>query len=146
MRRGHIAGGEQLLGAVHQHVHRAAAPVLAFRSQPIVKLRGTADTEPFQEVPIDQRGCAGVIAGRCQPFQSVGVEVDRAGRNPHLRRVGLEVVVTRTQAQHAQGFVQGVARLLLRLLAPQQADEMFARSGAFGRPGQINQQREVLLP
>src|SRR2546428_742748 len=49
-------------------------------------------------------------------------------------------------AQATDRLIQGVAGLLLGLFRPQQAQQMIARTGPFGREGEVDEQSQMLAP
>lgn len=130
----------------HQRLDRAAAPLRALRGEPVVEVRGVAHAEALEELPLGERRGGGPRAAPGLRRQPVHVQLDRAVAQPHLLALHLDVRLPGGAPQHVHRFPQRVPRGRLRLVRPQQADQMLARAGAPRRAGEIDQQREVLAP
>jgi hypothetical protein len=76
----------------------------------------------------------------------VAIERENIGPERDLIHVGPHCVVTQDAPKHPQRFTQRVSRRLLVALAPQEPDDMLARSGAARAACEIHEQCEVFPP
>ncbi len=142
-RAGSIAGRRFPRGKLDQQRNGQLMEACSLLRQPFVERR-VVNPEAFEQRAAAQLG------GGAQALQVVAlgqggqvdhVGVDRAGVDGQGLALGDEGIILDCAADGGEGLAQAVARLLVAAIAPQQADQPFARLGLAGAAQQQRQHR-----
>ena len=146
-----IAAGQRLRHQAAERPLEQLTQAPAFHQQPILE-GGIADRDAIEEIALIERGCPRQRPDRAvadQPLEEERVSTLTASRSSSDRlAVGAEhaaAVVAEAAAQPRQRLLQAVARLLVAMLAPQQAGEAVTRMGGAGADRQEGEQGAILL-
>ena len=112
---------------------------------PVVEPGSAGDAESLEEHPRDQPGGRFVVTRGAAGVELLHVQRHRPIGQADMRPVRLEALA-RVGPQRRHGLVERVPGVFLRLIAPQQPDQVVAGPRALGRPGEVNEQREILVP
>ena len=135
-----------LIGQVHQRGDSAAAPIESLRREPVFETRRIGHTESLEELAAYEFGRRLPVPFLLEPLELVDVELHRIVRQPDQIASGGDVFVSHNTSYDPNGFTQRMSRGGFRFLGPQEAGQMLARAQAFGGPGKVDEQREVLAP
>ncbi len=114
--------------------------------QPILERRTPGNREALHEIADGQIRHSLPILLRRQTLELLEIEANRVGRQADLIPLALQAFRTEMFAQNAHRLVQRVARRRIRLIAPEQPDEVVSRARSFRGAGKVDQQRQVLAP
>ena len=112
----------------------------------MLELGRTGHSEALEKLAADERRGPRPVAGGGKGVEVVGIELDCVGGDADAIGVRLQAGIAGAAPQDAQGLVQGVPRSPVRLVGPQQADQVVAGAGALRGPCQVDEQRQVLAP
>src|SRR6476646_6063427 len=112
-----------------QYLDLASRPAATLGHQPVLEVGCVTDAEPLAEQSASERGCAGPVAGAGQPGELVHVQLHRAGLKPDLIRARTELIAEHG-AENTDRFVEGVPGPCLRLIGPEQGDQMLPAAGS----------------
>jgi hypothetical protein len=141
----HPTGGERGFPQHDQHGGAACTPTHAFPSRPIFKGRGVVDGEPFQKIPAQKGGGIGRLAGR-EGGELQDVHVERVLVERDRVPVRQKAIGSEPGAQAPDRLVERMAGVALRLLGPEQSEQVIASAGAIGRQREIDEQAEMFAP